>query len=205
MVFSCHILRPTHSLLLFLTLSGTLYAQSAEDIRQRTSALVPALGETHDIKMLNIAGPSLHSLPIDKAIYTTQMEFVEKTKRKNNLENKVKFSVVLTLFVFETTEDRDWALKSFFRSFFDAGSLRPGRDVKTLTGLSPGIVCINSHSISILTIPCAQYDALAFRDWRKMLLTYFGEEASTVVDIDGCDGPIVWTKNPPHPSDRRWK
>jgi hypothetical protein len=84
-------------------------------------------------------------------------------------------------------------------------AVRPGRNTKSVPGAPPGIVVISEQSIVLLTFPCAQYDAQSFREWRSKMAQYFATETSVILELDGCEGPLNWTKNAPDPKDRRWK
>jgi hypothetical protein len=106
---------------------------------------------------------------------------------------------------YASVEDRDWAVKNWLKAFLGPTAVRPGRDTKSVPEAPPGIVVINDQSIVLLTLPCAQYDAQAFREWRTKMAQYFSTETSVIIDLDGCEGPLIWTKNAPDPKDRRWK
>ena len=184
-----------------LQLSG----QNWEELNQNCSAFAADLGSNFQRKELNVSTLRLGGLNLDDAAQWSQVELVEKAKRANNLGNKVKFSVTLTAVHYASVEDRDWAVKNWLKAFLGPTAVRPGRDTKSVPEAPPGIVVINDQSILLLTLPCAQYDAQSFRDWRTKMAQYFSTETSVIIDLDGCEGPLIWTKNAPDPKDRRWK
>lgn len=192
--------------LTLIALSTTqISGQTWEELAQNCTAFKNDLGSEYVGKDLNISTLRLGGLTREEAANSLQVELIEKTKRVNNLNNKVKFSVTLTALYYNSIEDRDWAVKNWLKAFLGETAVRPGRDTKSVPGAPPGIIVINDQSIVLLTFPCAQYDAQAFREWRTRVTQYFSNETSVILDLDGCEGPLIWTKNAPDPKDRRWK
>jgi hypothetical protein len=109
------------------------------------------------------------------------------------------------VFEFESIDDLNWAMKRWLPDFIDHNAVRPGRDTKSVPNADPSVVVIEGSSIAVLTLSCTQFDLDRFRIWRNQLLTYFGGASSVVVEIQGCEGPLMWTKNAPDPKDRTWK
>jgi hypothetical protein len=189
----------------FAVSTAQISGQTWEELAQNSSAFQNDLGANFTGKNLNINTLRLGGLVREEAANSAQIELIEKSKRTNNLNNKVKFSVTLTVLYYNSLDDRDWAVKNWLKAFMGETAVRPGRNTKSVPGAPPGIVVINEQSIVLLTFPCAQYDAQAFREWRSKMVQYFATEPSVVLELDGCEGPLNWTKNAPDPTDRRWK
>jgi hypothetical protein len=182
-----------------------LSAQTWEDLNQQLGAFSSDHSAQFQRKNLNVNTLRLGGLRPDDAAQWNQFELVEKTKKPNKLGNAVKFSVTLTALHYENTDDRDWAVKNWLKQFMGTAAVRPGRNTKSVPDAPPGVIIIGERSIVLLTLPCAQYDAQTYREWRTKMAQYFATETSIILELDGCEGPLNWTKNAPDPTDRRWK
>lgn len=194
------------SLILFLAVaaSAALNAQSA-DLQQRIQGFQNDLKDSYSVKTLNLKGENLGALENEEPAARIHFKMEAREKSEDNLERSVKRSVHVQVFEFETIDDLNWAMKRWLPDFIDHSAVRPGRDVKNVPHVDPSVVVIEGTTISVLTLSCSQFDLESFRDWRQRMLTYFGSASAVVVEVQGCEGPLMWTKNAPDPKDRTWK
>lgn len=197
-------------MLRFLILLGALVATSAlkaqtSELQQRIQGFQNDLKDGFAVKTLNLKGENLGALENEETATRIHFKMEAREKSEDNLGRSVKRSVHVQVFEFENLDDLNWAMKRWLPDFIDHSAVRPGRDVKNVPHVDPSIVVIDGTSISILTLSCGQFDLESFRDWRQRMLTYFGSAAAVVVEVQGCEGPLMWTKNAPDPKDRTWK
>lgn len=157
------------------------------------------------MKTLNLNGENLGALEAEETATRTHFKMEAREKTEDNLSRSVKRSVHVQVFSFESIDDLNWAMKRWLPDFIDHSAVRPGRDVKNVPNVDPSVVVIEGTSIAVLTQSCSQFDLESFRDWRQRMLTYFGSAAAVVIEVQGCEGPLMWTKNAPDPKDRTWK
>ncbi|MBM3434063.1 MAG: hypothetical protein FJX93_04830 [Bacteroidetes bacterium] len=188
----------------FLALSAPAYGQS-DDLQQRIKGFQSELATTYSVKTLNLQGESLGALEKEEPAFQTHFKLEAKEKSEDNLGRSTKLNVHVRIFEFDAMDDLNWAMKRWMPDFIDHNVVRPGRDSKTLPHADPSIVIVEGTVITVLTLPCSQFDLDRFRTWRKHLLTYFGGASSVVIEVQGCEGPLLWTKNAPDPKDRTWK
>jgi len=181
-----------------------IWAQSA-DLQQRIQGFQLDLKDGYVVKTLNLKGENLGALEAEETATHTHFKMESRQKTEDNLGRSVKRSVHVHLFSFESLDDLNWAMKRWLPDFIDHSSVRPGRDVKNVPNVDPSVVVIDGTNIAVLTLSCSQFDLETFRDWRQRMLTYFGSASAVVVEVQGCEGPLMWTKNAPDPKDRTWK
>jgi hypothetical protein len=157
------------------------------------------------VKTLNLNGENLGALEVEETATRTHFKMEAREKSEDNLGRSVKRSVHVQVFSFESIDDLNWAMKRWLPDFIDHSAVRPGRDVKNVPNVDPSVVIIDGTHIAVLTLSCSQFDLESFRDWRQRMLTYFGSPSAVVVEVQGCEGPLMWTKNAPDPKDRSWK
>lgn len=157
------------------------------------------------VKTLNLKGENLGALEAEETATHTHFKMEARQKSEDNLGRSVKRSVHVQIFSFESIDDLNWAMKRWLPDFIDHSAVRPGRDVKNVPNVDPSVVVIDGTSIAVLTLSCSQFDLESFRDWRQRMLTYFGSASAVVIEVQGCEGPLMWTKNAPDPKDRSWK
>lgn len=191
-------------LLSLLVATSTLKAQSSE-LQQRIQGFQNDLNEGFAVKTLNLKGENLGALENEETATRVHFKMEAREKSEDNLGRSVKRSVHVQVFEFENLDDLNWAMKRWLPDFIDHSAVRPGRDVKNVPHVDPSIVVIEGTTIAVLTLSCGQFDLESFRDWRQRMLTYFGSAAAVVVEVQGCEGPLMWTKNAPDPKDRTWK
>jgi hypothetical protein len=190
--------------LTFLAASLSAAAQSS-DLQQRIKGFQSELAASYAVKTLNLQGENLGALEKEEPAYQTHFKLEAKEKSEDNLGRSTKLNAHIRVFEFETLDDLNWAMKRWMPDFIDHNAVKPGRDAKTLPHADPSIVVIDGTTITVLTLPCSQFELERFRTWRKQLTTYFGGASSVVIEVQGCEGPLLWTKNAPDPKDRTWK
>jgi hypothetical protein len=190
--------------LVFLAATATATAQTS-DLQQRIKGFQSELAATYAVKTLNLQGESLGALEKEEPAFQTHFKLEAKEKSEDNLGRSTKLNAHIQVFEFETSDDLNWAMKRWMPNFIDHNAVKPGRDSKSLPHADPAIVVVEGTVITVLTLPCSQFDLDRFRTWRKQLLTYFGGASSVVIEVQGCEGPLLWTKNAPDPKDRTWK
>ncbi len=190
--------------LVFLAATATATAQTS-DLQQRIRGFQSELAATYAVKTLNLQGESLGALEKEEPAFQTHFKLEAKEKSEDNLGRSTKLNAHIQVFEFETSDDLNWAMKRWMPDFIDHNAVKPGRDSKSLPHADPAIVVVEGTVITVLTLPCSQFDLDRFRTWRKQLLTYFGGASSVVIEVQGCEGPLLWTKNAPDPKDRTWK
>lgn len=191
-------------LLSVLVAAPTLKAQSSE-LQQRIQGFQNDLKEGFAVKTLNLKGENLGALENEETATRVHFKMEAREKSEDNLGRSVKRSVHVQVFEFDNLDDLNWAMKRWLPDFIDHSAVRPGRDVKNVPHVDPSVVVIDGATIAVLTLSCGQFDLESFRDWRQRMLTYFGSAAAVVVEVQGCEGPLMWTKNAPDPKDRTWK
>jgi len=189
---------------LTLLLPLSLFGQD-QDLAQRIAAFQTDMQETFKVKTLNIGGESLGALEKESPDFRTDFKLEGLEKQKDNLDRNVKYDVYVHVFQFADIEELNWVMKRWLPNFMDGASIRPGRDKKTIDHVDPTVVVIDGATISVLTLPCPQFSVESFRDWRSKMLTYFGSPTSVIIEVAGCEGPLMWTKNPPDSKDRTWR
>jgi len=187
-----------------LLLPLSLFGQD-QDLAQRIAAFQTDMQETFKVKTLNIGGESLGALEKESPDFRTDFKLEGLEKQKDNLDRNVKYDVYVHVFQFADIEELNWVMKRWLPDFMDGASIRPGRDKKTIDHVDPTVVVIDGATISVLTLPCPQFSVESFRDWRSKMLTYFGSPTSVIIEVAGCEGPLMWTKNPPDSKDRTWR
>ena len=194
------------TLLFALATLGTtnIWAQS-DDLQQRIQGFQTDLKEGYAVKTLNLKGENLGALEAEETATRTHFKLEAREKTEDNLGRSVKRSVHVQVFSFESIDDLNWAMKRWLPDFIDHSAVRPGRDVKNVPHVDPSVVIIDGTSIAVLTLSCSQFDLESFRDWRQRMLTYFGSASAVVIEVQGCEGPLMWTKNAPDPKDRSCK
>lgn len=187
-----------------LLLPLSLFGQD-QDLAQRIAAFQTDMQESFKVKTLNIGGESLGALEKESPDFRTDFKLEGLEKQKDNLDRNVKYDVYVHVFQFADIEELNWVMKRWLPNFMDGASIRPGRDKKTIDHVDPTVVVIDGATISVLTLPCPQFSVESFRDWRSKMLTYFGSPTSVIIEVAGCEGPLMWTKNPPDSKDRTWR
>ena len=190
--------------LLAFLLPLSVYAQD-QDLAQRISAFQADAAETYKVKTLNLGGETLGALEKESPEFRADFKLEGLEKQLDNLERNVKFDLYVHIFQFADLDELNWAMKRWLPDFMDGASIRPGRDARTVEHVDPTIVVIDGTTISVLTLPCTQFSVEYFRDWRSKMLTYFGSPTAVMIEVAGCEGPLMWTKNAPDPKDRTWK
>ncbi len=179
--------------LVFLAATATATAQTS-DLQQRIKGFQSELAATYAVKTLNLQGESLGALEKEELAFQTHFKLEAKEKSEDNLGRSTKLNAHIQVFEFETSDDLNWAMKRWMPDFIDHNAVKPGRDSKSLPHADPAIVVVEGTVITVLTLPCSQFDLDRFRTWRKQLLTYFGGASSVVIEVQGCEGPLLWTK-----------
>jgi hypothetical protein len=194
----------TLTFILLSVASISIWGQS-NDLQQRIHGFQTDLKEGYVVKTLNLNGENLGALEAEETATRTHFKMEAREKSEDNLGRSIKRSVHVHVFSFESLDDLNWAMKRWLPDFIDHSAVRPGRDVKNVPNVDPSVVVIDGTSIAVLTQSCSQFDLESFRDWRQRMLTYFGSAAAVVIEVQGCEGPLMWTKNAPDPKDRTWK
>jgi hypothetical protein len=194
----------TLTFILLSIASISIWGQS-NDLQQRIHGFQTDLKEGYVVKTLNLNGENLGALEAEETATRTHFKMEAREKSEDNLGRSIKRSVHVHVFSFESLDDLNWAMKRWLPDFIDHSAVRPGRDVKNVPNVDPSVVVIDGTSIAVLTQSCNQFDLESFRDWRQRMLTYFGSAAAVVIEVQGCEGPLMWTKNAPDPKDRTWK
>jgi len=194
----------TLTFILLSIASISIWGQS-NDLQQRIHGFQTDLKEGYVVKTLNLNGENLGALEAEETATRTHFKMEARKKSEENLGRSIKRSVHVQVFSFESLDDLNWAMKRWLPDFIDHSAVRPGRDVKNVPNVDPSVVVIDGTSIAVLTQSCSQFDLESFRDWRQRMLTYFGSAAAVVIEVQGCEGPLMWTKNAPDPKDRSWK
>ena len=194
----------TLTFILLSIASISIWGQS-NDLQQRIHGFQTDLKEGYVVKTLNLNGENLGALEAEETATRTHFKMEAREKSEDNLGRSIKRSVHVHVFSFESLDDLNWAMKRWLPDFIDHSAVRPGRDVKNVPNVDPSVVVIDGTSKAVLTQSCSQFDLESFRDWRQRMLTYFGSAAAVVIEVQGCEGPLMWTKNAPDPKDRTWK
>jgi hypothetical protein len=194
----------TLTFILLSIASISIWGQS-NDLQQRIHGFQTDLKEGYVVKTLNLNGENLGALEAEETATRTHFKMEAREKSEDNLGRSIKRSVHVHVFSFESLDDLNWAMKRWLPDFIDHSAVRPGRDVKNVPNVDPSVVVIDGTSIAVLTQSCSQFDLESFRDWRQSMLTYFGSASAVVIEVQGCEGPLMWTKNAPDPKDRSWK
>jgi hypothetical protein len=194
----------TLTFILLSIASISIWGQS-NDLQQRIHGFQTDLKEGYVVKTLNLNGENLGALEAEETATRTHFKMEAREKSEDNLGRSIKRSVHVQVFSFESLDDLNWAMKRWLPDFIDHSAVRPGRDVKNVPNVDPSVVVIDGTSIAVLTQSCSQFDLESFRDWRQSMLTYFGSASAVVIEVQGCEGPLMWTKNAPDPKDRSWK
>ena len=168
--------------LVFLAATATATAQTS-DLQQRIKGFQSELAATYAVKTLNLQGESLGALEKEEPAFQTHFKLEAKEKSEDNLGRSTKLNAHIQVFEFETSDDLNWAMKRWMPDFIDHNAVKPGRDSKSLPHADPAIVVVEGTVITVLTLPCSQFDLDRFRTWRKQLLTYFGGASSVVIEV----------------------
>lgn len=184
---------------------ATLAQGQTPELQQRIKGFQAELASEYAVKTINLQAERLGALEQEEPAYRTHFKLEAKQKSTDNLDRSTKLSVHVRVFEFAEQDDLNWAMKRWLANFIDGSSIKPGRDAKSLPNVGPAVVVIEGNTIAVLTLACSQFDLERFRTWRKHLTTYFGSAESVVIEVQGCEGPLLWTKNAPDPKDRTWK
>ncbi|MCT4623589.1 MAG: hypothetical protein N4A46_08200 [Schleiferiaceae bacterium] len=175
-----------------------------EEFKQRITGFVASADSAFEQKTLNLPDQNLGVINEQEHDWSSLFMLKAKEKKVNNIGNKAYAKYHFSFYTYPDVTERDYAVKFWLKEFIDGQAVRPGRNMRTYPEANPTIVVINETSIAILSYSCKWYDDDAFKDWRKTMLTWFGNPASTMIEV-GCDGPLDWTKNPPDSKDRTWR
>jgi hypothetical protein len=175
-----------------------------EELKQSINAFVDSKSKSFEKKYLNQTEPDYGELANTNFTFHDFFELRAKERTENSLGNRVKMKYNCSFYAYENGTERDYALSFWFKNFIDGKRITPGREVRTYKGTEPTIIIINATSVCIINFSCYDFDPESFRDLRKEMLAFFGNDESMVIEIQ-CDGPLKWTKNPPDPKDRKWR
>lgn len=201
LMMSNSIHKPAFLLWSFLLLfSAVAFGQSSE-MKQKIEAFHSDHSSAYSMKYLNIDKRELGSIYEQEVEWKDEFMLKSKEKEVNNLGNKSYAKFYISIFGFETEEDRQYSLKYWLENFIEGKSVRPGRVVRSYDYAVPTIILINQMSIITVSYDCSDYSDENFEFWKKEVLTYFGEENSMMIEIL-CDGPMEWTLNAPDPKTR---
>jgi hypothetical protein len=190
--------------ILFCALPFLNFAQSNGEFKQRITGFVASADSVYERKDLNLTAQNIGIINEQEHDWTSSFMLKSKAKEINNIGNKVYSKYYFSFFTYPDVTERDYAVKFWLQSFIDGVAIRPGRDMRTYPDAQPTIIVINETSIAILTYSCKFGTDESFNDWRKTMLTWFGNPASTIIEV-GCEGPFDWTKNRPDSKDRTWR
>lgn len=187
-----------------LALSSNSAKAQNEEFKQLINAFVEAKSADFEKKDLNVTEPDLGQLPNTNHIYRSFFVLRASEKSVNNIGNRSKLKLNCSFYAYENAEEKDYALSYWFKNFMEGQRITVGRTVRTYKNAQPTIIVINATNICIMSFDCKNYDLDLFRDLKKDMLTYFGDDDSMVIEIR-CEGPLDWTKNPPDPKDPKWR
>ncbi len=190
--------------ILFCTLPILNFAQSNGEFKQRITGFVASSDSTFERKDLNLTAQDIGAINDQEHDWTSTFMLKSKEKQVNKGGNNVYSKYYFSFYTYPDVTERDYAVKFWLQSFIDGEAIRPGRDIRTYQDAQPTIIVINETSIAVMTYSCKFGTEESFRDWRKTMLTWFGNPASTMIEV-GCDGPLEWTKNIPDSKDRTWR
>jgi len=185
--------------------SITLFECSGQDdseFRQKIEAFVNDHANDYEKRTLNLADRDLGAIDQIDNKWKEEFQLRSLDKEENNLGYNKKAKYYFSFFVYETKTDRQYALKDWLEHFINDQEIRVSRPVRTYKYATPTIILINDTQIITCNYKCSDYSEQNFKDWRKKLLTYFGEENTMVIEVL-CDGPLEWTKNAPDPKTSR--
>lgn len=174
-----------------------------EDLQQRIAAFVESHNPQFEKKYLNISKKDFGAIDQATHSYNSYFELKSREKRTDNLENSTYFEYYFEWYGFEGVDDRNWAMKAWLKDFLEGKTVRAGRPVRSYPYVTPTLVLINELDISILNYKCSQYSEEDFKQWKKSMLKFFGNDDTVVIEI-GCEGPLEWTQNAPDPKSRVW-
>lgn len=174
-----------------------------EDLQQRMDAFAEAQKEKFEKRYLNVKKKDLGGIDQAPNAFNSFYELKSHERMDDLLGNSSYFEYYLEVFAYDSEADRDWALKTWFKSFLEGKSIRPGRPVRTYPFGKPTLVLINGTDVIIFTFKCSQFNEDSFKTWKKELLKFFGNDDTIVLELQ-CEGPLEWTKNAPDPKDRKW-
>jgi hypothetical protein len=190
-------------LLTCLFLSFSTFAQH-EEYKQYIQAFAEAKAGQYEKKSLNVTEPKLGELPNTNHSFHDFFVLRANEKSTDKIGNTKKLKINCSFYAYESSEECDYALSFWFKNFIGGQRLTPGRPVKTYKDAQPTIIIINATEISIVSFDCFSYDPDFYRELKKDMMTFFGNDKSMVIEIK-CDGPLEWTKNPPDSKDKKWR
>lgn len=193
--------QPFSLILIVLTLS--LSAQN-EELKQHIAAFVEAKSADFEKRTHNVTEPKLGELPSTNHDFHDFFVLRANEKSENNIGNRKKLKLNCSFYAYESEQERDYAMAFWFKNFIGGQRLTLGRTVKSYPDAQPTIIIVNKKDVCILNFDCQNYDTDLFREMRKDMLTFFGNDESMVIEIK-CGGPLDWTKNPPDPKDHKWR
>jgi len=175
-----------------------------EELKQQIAAFVEAKSANYEKKSLNVSEPKLGELPNTSFEFHEYFQLRANQKSENSIGNNTKLKLNCSFYAYESKEECDYALSFWFKNFTGGQRLTPGRPLRAFKDAQPTIIIINEKDISILSFDCFSYDLDLYRELRKNMLDFFGNDKSMVIEIK-CNGPLDWTKNPPDPKDPKWR
>lgn len=191
-------------LALVTLLSMGLHAQH-EDLQQRITSFQEELASEYKVVTVNVGGQDLGAIEDANADFHVEFKFKGIEKKEDNIDRMVRFQAYVNVFHFDDEDDFNWAVKDWLKNFMDGQTIRPGRDARFLDRADPAIIVMDGTTITVITFPCLQFETYAFREWRQRMLTFFGSDEAIILEISGCEGPAMWTKNRPDSKDRTWR
>jgi hypothetical protein len=196
--------RHTFAAFCFALLCAAPFYGVAQDgeMKQKISAFKSDQNDKYDMKYLNIADRNLGSIDDTDPAWKDQFLLKAKERQKDNIGNNSYFKFYFSIYGYEDIDDRQYALKDWMENFIEGRSIRAGRDVRTYEYAKPTIILINDKEIIICNFDCSDYTEDIFKDWKKQLLTFFGQDNTIVIELM-CDGPLEWTKNAPDPKSKQ--
>ena len=176
-----------------------------EDLQQRIKSFQDEMADQYKVVTVNVGGQDLGAIEDAGADFHVEFKFKGIEKQEDNIDRMVRYQAFVNVYHFDDEDDFNWAVKDWLKDFMNGQTIRPGRDARFLDRADPAIIVFDGTTISVITFPCLQFETYAFREWRKRMLTYFGSDQAIILEIAGCEGPAMWTKNRPNPKDRTWR
>lgn len=177
-------------------------AQEDAEFRQKIAAFAQDQADKYEKRTLNLADRNLGAIDNLESKWKEEFQLRSLEKEENNLGYSKKFKFYFSFYAYETKTDRQYTLKDWMEDFIEGQAIRAGRDMRTYQYATPTIILINDTQIITCNYKCSDFTEENFKQWKKKLLTYFGNDDTMVIEIL-CDGPLEWTKNAPDPRNRR--
>lgn len=193
----------TITFLMLMIVAAPSIAQH-EELKQHIAAFVEAKAANYEKKTLNVSEPKLGELPNTNFEFHDFFVLRANEKSVNSLGNTKKMKLNCSFYAYESQEECDYALSFWFKNFIGGQRLTPGRPLRTFKDAQPTVIVINPTNICIISFDCYSYDLDLYRELRKDMLSFFGNDQSMVIEIK-CDGPLDWTKNSPDAKDPKWR